>query len=96
MTASHIALLVIGVIVAIFGFFFLALALREARRAFSSAAPAHALDPGSWAAFLNAFAHAVEAVTDFVKVAPSWLVAAVLGAGLVGLGAYLVVISTTV
>jgi hypothetical protein len=76
---------VVGIILIVVGFGFILLAMvAGAKTVFDKAQPsaqaAGAFDPAAWAKL-------VTAITNFVKVAPGWLLFAAVGAGLVAWGA---------
>ncbi|MEA2466216.1 MAG: hypothetical protein QOJ57_342 [Thermoleophilaceae bacterium] len=77
---------VLGIALIVVGFLFIVLAMvAAARKIFQKAqAPAGqalgAFDPGAWAKLITA-------IVNFIKVAPEWLLLAVVGAGLIAWGA---------
>jgi hypothetical protein len=75
----------IGIVLIVFGFLFIALAMvAAAKKVFTKATrpgaqALGAFDPEAWAKF-------VTAVVNFIKVAPEWLLLAAAGSGLVAWG----------
>lgn len=81
--------MVLGIVLIVLGVLFVLLSLVAAARLvlLKSTEPAPAglgaFDPEKWQKF-------IEAVTNFVKVAPQWLLLSLVGAGLIAWGATLV------